>query len=120
MPSTRIVVTAADPAQALRGEGERIAARLSPDEYTVLLDRGGEAFTSEEIAALIHRQQNLGQARMRFVIGGSYGIEPALQRHADLRLSFGAITLPHNLARVVLLEQLYRAFRIIAEEPYHK
>jgi 23S rRNA (pseudouridine1915-N3)-methyltransferase len=109
-----------DARQALHHEGALIIARLRTDELTVVLDRCGKQFTSEEIAGLIHRQQLVGAAKIRFVIGGSHGIAPAIVQRADLTLSLGALTLPHNLARVVMLEQLYRAFRIIADEPYHK
>ncbi|MDR1421604.1 MAG: 23S rRNA (pseudouridine(1915)-N(3))-methyltransferase RlmH [Coriobacteriales bacterium] len=109
-----------DPRQALQREGELIAARLKGGELLVALDRTGRSFTSEEIAALIGDRQIRGQAQIRFLIGGSHGLDSALLKRADARMSFGAITLPHQLARVVALEQIYRAFKILAGEPYHK
>jgi len=73
-----------------------------------------------ELAELIVKLQSNGISRLAFVIGGSWGIDAPLKERADRMISLGAITLPHNLCRVVLLEQLYRCFRIIQGEPYHK
>jgi 23S rRNA (pseudouridine1915-N3)-methyltransferase len=109
-----------DPQQALLHEGQQIVSRCKTDELIVVLDREGQQFTSEQIAQLIAGQQLAGQARMRFIIGGSHGVSAEILKSADLVISLGSITLPHNLARVVVLEQLYRAFRILADEPYHK
>jgi 23S rRNA (pseudouridine1915-N3)-methyltransferase len=103
----------------LRAEAALLQPRLG-DSFVVMLDERGRRFSSEQIAALMADWQNEGVAAVSFVIGGSHGIDAALKQQADLLLSLGAITLPHNLARVVLLEQLYRGFRIINGEPYHK
>jgi 23S rRNA (pseudouridine1915-N3)-methyltransferase len=110
----------ADCGRVLREEAVRLRQRLAAGACTVVLDRAGRQFTSEEMAAHIVELQNHGVSRLAFVIGGSWGIDETLKAEADLLLSFGTMTLPHNLARVVLLEQLYRWFRIINGEPYHK
>jgi 23S rRNA (pseudouridine1915-N3)-methyltransferase len=88
--------------------------------YSIMLDSAGRQLTSTELAGLLTSLQNQGISHMSFVIGGSTGLDTTLKQGADLLLSFGRITLPHNLARVVLLEQLYRAFKINRGEPYHK
>ncbi|MDR3036875.1 MAG: 23S rRNA (pseudouridine(1915)-N(3))-methyltransferase RlmH [Coriobacteriales bacterium] len=99
--------------------GQRLGEQPT-STYTVILDSSGRQFTSEQLAAKLRDLQNQGTSTLNFVIGGSWGIATDLKSDADLLLSFGPITLPHNLARVVLLEQLYRAYRIINGEPYHK
>lgn len=104
----------------LSAEAQAIRQKLPSDSYRIALDSTGEQLTSEGLALLITNLQNRGVSDLTFLIGGSHGIEVSLKREADMLLSFGAITLPHNLARVVLLEQLYRSFRIINGEPYHK
>lgn len=104
----------------LKVEAQAIRQKLSADSYLIALDSTGEQLTSEKLALLITKLQNAGTSTVTFLLGGSHGIETSLKREADFILSFGAITLPHNLARVVLLEQLYRSFRIINGEPYHK
>lgn len=76
--------------------------------------------SSEELADFIERKQVSGTSHIQFVIGGSLGLSEAVLRRADYRLSFSRMTFPHQLMRVVLLEQIYRSFRIIAGEPYHK
>jgi 23S rRNA (pseudouridine1915-N3)-methyltransferase len=108
-----------DAALVLRAEAAHLRQRLEACSMVVMLDSAGKQLTSERIADLLREAQDRGR-RLGFVIGGSRGIDEGLKREADLLLSLGAITLPHNLARVVLLEQLYRAFRIINGEPYHK
>jgi len=96
-------------------DGERIAGRLPERAYVSLLASDGEAFASVAFARFIEERR--GSARdLAFVIGGAHGLELEQTSH---RLSLGPFTLPHQLARVVLLEQLYRAHKIIAGEPYH-
>lgn len=97
---------------------ERSAA--PSDRYVACLDIDGELVTSEDLARLVEERQVEGCKKLVFVIGGSTGIDDAVKRRAQARISFGKITLPHNLARVVLLEQIYRACKINAGEPYHK
>lgn len=95
----------------------REARRRVPERaFTVLLDAGGRALDSEAFAGWLEERRQDGR-ELAFVIGGAYGA-PELDR-VDMRLSLGPMTLPHQLARVVLLEQLYRGHRILAGEPYH-
>ena len=96
-------------------EEEAVARRVPERAFVCLLDREGDALDSEGWSEFLEERRQSGRD-LCFVLGGPYGIElPG----ADRRLSFGAITLPHLLARVVLLEQLYRAHKILAGEPYH-
>jgi 23S rRNA (pseudouridine1915-N3)-methyltransferase len=97
----------------VRGD-EKVPPRIEDRAFTVLLASGGATFSSEEFAGWLEERRREGRD-LTFVIGGPKGLE--LQ--ADMRLSLGPMTLPHQLARVVLLEQLYRAHKIIAREPYH-
>jgi 23S rRNA (pseudouridine1915-N3)-methyltransferase len=97
----------------VRGD-EQVAARIPQRTFTVLLASGGQTFTSEQFADWLEERRRDG-SDLSFVIGGPKGLE--LQ--ADARLSLGPMTLPHQLARVVLLEQIYRAHKILAREPYH-
>lgn len=106
--------------RALVNEGADIDKALPQGAYTIALDIQGRQVSSEEFAALIDNLGVSGRSSVAFVVGGSHGISPALLRQVDERLSLGRVTLPHNLARVVLLEQVYRAFRILRGEPYHK
>ena len=101
------VIEVADESAALR--------RIPERAYVCLLDSGGRAYTSEDFAQWLEERRQAGRD-VCFVIGGAFGIE--LER-PDHRLSFGPATLPHLLARVVLLEQLFRAHKILAGEPYH-
>lgn len=101
-------------------EGKGILAAIPERSHVVLLDIGGKERSSEEIASHLDDLMLCGESSITFVIGGSCGVSPEVRARADERLSFGRITLPHNLARVVLLEQVYRAFKIMRGEPYHK
>ena len=85
----------------------------------IALDIRGKEFSSEELARKIS-DISFNNSRICFIIGGSLGLSDEVKERADLRLSFGKITLPHQLARVVLLEQIYRAFKINSGEAYHK
>ncbi|WP_067930352.1 23S rRNA (pseudouridine(1915)-N(3))-methyltransferase RlmH [Alicyclobacillus kakegawensis] len=106
--------------RVLRVEGERIARRLRERDAVVALDRGGEALSSEAWSRSYQRMAGGGYGRLVFLIGGSYGLDASLLKRAELCWSFGPLTLPHQLARIVLLEQLYRGIRIARGEPYHK
>jgi 23S rRNA (pseudouridine1915-N3)-methyltransferase len=105
--------------EARRLEGARLRDHLPPAGIVVALDREGEGWTSEGLALHMQRWQQAGRP-LTFLVGGSHGLEPSLLAGADERWSLGPITLPHQLARVVLLEQLYRAGTILRGEPYHK
>ena len=102
---------------ALKKEAEQILPRLQG--YTVALDIDGRQMSSTEIASLIHREK-MNNSVFTFVVGGSHGLHQSVKDAARLRLSFGKITLPHTLCRVVLAEQVYRAFMINANSVYHK
>lgn len=101
-------------------ESTLVLEALPENATIVVLDIQGKETSSETLASRIERYTVEGVSHLVFVIGGSDGLTNAVKERASLRMSFGPITLPHNLARVVLLEQVYRAFKIIKREPYHK
>lgn len=102
-------------------EGERILAKISDDDYLVSLEILGKQMASEEFARFIQNEMLEGFGRnLVFVIGGSNGLSKAVSNRANYKLSFSKMTFPHQLMRVILLEQIYRAFRIINNHPYHK
>lgn len=105
----------------LTGDAALVAA-LPARARLVALDAGGELLSSEEIAAKIvgAAEQHGGGAPLVFAVGGAEGLPPEVKARADRKLAFGRITLPHRLARIVLLEQIYRAYAILRGEPYHK
>jgi 23S rRNA (pseudouridine1915-N3)-methyltransferase len=94
--------------------------RLTGARVLVLLDSRGKQMSSEELAAFIDTRQTRGTQQLLFAIGGADGFSAEARKAADVQLSLGKMTLPHELARVVLLEQLYRAFTILKGHPYHK
>ncbi|GIO70146.1 23S rRNA (pseudouridine(1915)-N(3))-methyltransferase RlmH [Paenibacillus cookii] len=101
-------------------EGERILAQVKESAHVIALAIGGQLWSSEELAAEIDRLGTYGTSHVVFVIGGSLGLADAVLRRAQQRLSFGRMTLPHQLMRLVLTEQIYRAVKINRGEPYHK
>lgn len=104
-----------------REQESTLVLEALPENATIIvLDIQGKETSSEALASQIERYTVEGVSHLVFVIGGSDGLTNAVKERASLRMSFGPITLPHNLARVVLLEQVYRAFKIIKREPYHK
>ncbi|NBO63555.1 MAG: 23S rRNA (pseudouridine(1915)-N(3))-methyltransferase RlmH [Acidobacteria bacterium] len=109
-----------DADQIIRREGERLTAAVEKDDVVVVLDENGAAMTSGELAKFIGRQQQSGIKRLAFVIGGYAGTDESFRERAHLLLSLSRFTLTHELARVVLTEQIYRAFAILAGHPYHK
>jgi len=113
-------LSAAEEAQVLEREGERLLNRVSPGEYVVCLAIEGRRYSSEQFAQLMQAAFDRGASCVTLVIGGSLGLGPAVLARADTLLSISDMTLPHGLCRVVLLEQVYRAFKINAHEPYHK
>lgn len=101
-------------------EGERILKALKDDSYVIALAIEGKMRSSEELAARIEQLGIGGETHLVFIIGGSLGLSKAVLDRADEKLSFSAMTFPHQLMRVILLEQIYRSYRIIHNEPYHK
>ncbi len=113
-------ISAAEKENILKKEGERIEKLLPEGAYIVTLEIEGTSFTSEAFAQEIADLGLRGQSHIVFVIGGSLGLHNSIKKRADLAVSFSKMTFPHQLMRVILLEQIYRAFRIINGEPYHK
>ncbi|MEK1408722.1 23S rRNA (pseudouridine(1915)-N(3))-methyltransferase RlmH [Limosilactobacillus fermentum] len=101
-------------------EGERILAKIKDREYVYALAIKGKERSSEEFAKEINQLATYGHSDITFVIGGSLGLSPAVLKRANTKISFGRFTLPHKLMRLVLAEQIYRAFTIINGLPYHK
>lgn len=107
------------PEESKEEEGRRLLGLVQPQDWLVALDERGKALSSAELAQFVQRAQ-LSSRDLLFVIGGDEGLAPAVRERAQLTLSLSRMTLPHRLARVVLVEQLYRAFTILRGEPYHK
>ncbi|MEC1020934.1 23S rRNA (pseudouridine(1915)-N(3))-methyltransferase RlmH [Bacillus paralicheniformis] len=101
-------------------EGERILSKISPDAHVIALAIEGKMKSSEELADNMDRLATYGKSKVTFVIGGSLGLSDAVLKRADEKLSFSRMTFPHQMMRLILLEQVYRAFRINRGEPYHK
>jgi len=108
-----------DAARAMAAEGVDLLKAIPDSSYVYALDLTGREVTSERLSSDIARLMVDGRSDITFVIGGSAGLSPAVLGRADERLALSKMTLPHQLARVVLIEQLYRAFRIMRNEPYH-
>ena len=101
-------------------DGEAVLRKLTPDTFVAALCVEGKSFSSEELAALLSDCANRGRSRVAFVIGGSDGLSPDVKKRADVRISMSRMTFPHHLARVMVLEQIYRAFTILEGGKYHK
>ena len=109
----------ADPARAMRAEGEAVLKLLDAADHVWLLERSGEMFSSEELARRIQRLPHAGIPRLTIAVAGTYGASEALLSRADVRWSLSPLTLLHEWARALVLEQLYRAAKIARDEPYH-
>ena len=105
---------------ALEREGQEILKTVPADAYLVALCVEGKQMPSEGMAELIAARENSGKPKLCFVIGGSFGLAPSVKARADRRLSMSQMTFPHHLARVMLIEQLYRGFKINEGSQYHK
>jgi 23S rRNA (pseudouridine1915-N3)-methyltransferase len=101
-------------------EGERILAAIPEGSYVIALDMQGQSWSSEELAGAVRRWELSGQNQLALLIGGDLGLSPAVLVRSDLRLSLSRMTFTHPIARLLVVEQVYRAFRIIRGEPYHK
>ena len=108
-----------DSRQAVEREGEAILGKIPAPAFAVVLDERGEALSSQGMAGLLQKRMVAGTAELVFVVGGAYGLSDKVRHRADLLLSLSSMTLPHQMARLFLLEQLYRGFTIIRNEPYH-
>ena len=106
--------------QVLDKEADRIEARLDAGRQVIVLAIEGDLISSEDLSQRLDRMALHGQSKVSFIIGGSLGLAERLKQKAQWRVSFGRITLPHQLMRLVLVEQIYRAFRIMKGHAYHK
>lgn len=101
-------------------EGQRILKLIKEDDYVILLDLAGKTMDSEKLSSCIEQLYVKGKSRIDFVIGGSLGVSKELIQRADFRWKLSDNTFPHQLCRIIVTEQIYRAFRIMHNEPYHK
>ena len=112
--------SAADEEAVKDAEGLDILDRLKPSDYVITLEIDGSSMTSPQLASRIESLTVSGKSSIAFIIGGSLGLSREVSARADMKLSFSAMTFPHQMARVILLEQIYRAFKILHNETYHK
>lgn len=108
------------PAMLMKAEGEKFLTELKPGHQLIALDEGGKELTSPQFANWMQQQMNTGCRGLTFVIGGAYGLDSQVLEHANLKLSLSKMTFPYQLARLVLVEQLYRVASILAGSSYHK
>ena len=100
-------------------EGAQIIKLIQPGDYVILLDEGGKEFTSVEYATWLQQRMNTVSRRLVFVIGGPYGFSEEVYARADQKISLSKMTFSHQIVRAIFTEQLYRAFTILHNEPYH-
>lgn len=112
--------SSADEEAVKAAEGRSILKKIKKDAYVITLEIKGKALTSEQLAEKIDSLGLEGKSDVVFVIGGALGLSEEVSRRADFKLSFSAMTFPHQMIRVFLLEQIYRAFKINRNEQYHK
>lgn len=110
----------AEEQKVIDAEGQSILKAVKNDDYVIALDVKGKGLSSEQLAEKIGDLGLQGRSNLVMIIGGSLGLSEEVRRRADFRLSFSAMTFPHQMMRVILLEQVYRAFKILHNETYHK
>lgn len=110
----------ADNAIILAKEGQGILRYIENGTYVIVLDIQGKMLSSEELAHFLAERALNGQSKIAIIIGGSLGLSPEVKKRADYKLSFSRLTFPHQMMRLILFEQIYRAFRINQGAPYHK
>jgi len=113
-------VSAKDIEQIKDKEGKRIIKKLPDRARIVALDLRGKQMTSKQFAGKVKETMTYGTSHITFIIGGSYGLSKEVLQKTQGKISFGKMTYPHQLMRLILVEQIYRAFKIIRNEPYHK
>jgi 23S rRNA (pseudouridine1915-N3)-methyltransferase len=101
-------------------ESDKILSLILPSHHVILLDLTGKYLSSTDFSDYIFKQYVLGNSDIIFVIGGSHGVSDSLRKRADFRLKLSEMTFPHQIARLILIEQIYRAYKIHSNEPYHK
>jgi 23S rRNA (pseudouridine1915-N3)-methyltransferase len=106
--------------QVKQKEGERILAKISQDTYVIALAINGKMQSSEELAVTLDKLATYGKSKIAFIIGGSLGLSDEVLKRSNEQLSFSKMTFPHQLMKLILVEQIYRAYRINRGEPYHK
>ena len=111
---------ARDPLRSLQLEGEHLLASIKGDSLVVVLDATGRQMSSQELADYLERHMQGGTKQITFVVGGHAGVHESVRQRADLELSLGRMTLTHEMARVLLTEQVYRAFTMIRNLPYQR
>ncbi len=109
-----------DETRIIAAESVKLLGAIEKDDFVVLLDERGRELTSPQLAEFVSARQQAGVKRLAFVIGGFAGVGEAVKQRANLQLSLSRMTLTHELARVILTEQIYRAFTLLAGLPYHK
>lgn len=110
----------ADEEAVKTAEGRELLSKIKSSDYVITLEIKGKALSSTELAERIEELGITGKSSVVFIIGGSLGLSEEVSRRADFKLSFSAMTFPHQMMRVILLEQIYRSFKIIKNEAYHK
>ncbi|MEI8004122.1 MAG: 23S rRNA (pseudouridine(1915)-N(3))-methyltransferase RlmH [Methanothrix sp.] len=121
VPEAHIKASPAEEKKAMQEEAEAILEKLKRHSGPVIaLDRMGDVLDSPGLAAGLHKMILEGKSEIAFVIGGPLGLAPEVMQRAEMSLSFSKMTFPHQLMRIILLEQIYRSFRIMHHEPYHK
>ena len=110
----------AEEQQVIEEEGSSILKNIKDGSYVISLEIKGDALSSEELAQKMDRLMTGGKSHVTFIIGGSLGLSGRVSDRADMKLSFSKMTFPHQMMRIILLEQIYRSFKIISNETYHK
>ncbi|NMC62554.1 MAG: 23S rRNA (pseudouridine(1915)-N(3))-methyltransferase RlmH [SAR324 cluster bacterium] len=106
--------------ELLSKEAQQLLSKIRKDEFLIVLDEHGKEFNSKQFASYLYDKQKEGVSKFCFVIGGAYGLDKKIKEKAKIMLSLSRLTFPYQLTRLILIEQLYRAFSIIAGNPYHK
>lgn len=120
LPLTQQVYKEAkDTAKPQQQEGRQLLSRIQPQDYVVALDEQGDSLSSRELADFLNKHMLHGTAALTWLIGGAYGLAAEVKQQAHKQLCLSPMTLPHGLARLLLLEQLYRGLTIVRGEPYH-
>lgn len=100
-------------------EGEKVLQKLTPQDYLILLDEGGKEFSSVQFSQYIEKELNKSYKKLIFLVGGSFGFSLELQQRANFKISLSKMTFSHQMVRLFFLEQIYRGFTILNNEPYH-